>query len=49
MESILPGQTDPYVSDRLLYTVHIQRSETSYNNVIYDAVYEDGTFIFNKC
>ena len=44
MESILPGQTDPYVSDRLLYYAHIQLSDNSIDKLIYDAIYEDGTF-----
>ena len=49
MDSILPGQTDPYVSDRLQYYAFIRTSENSIMYGMYDAVYEDWTFIINTC
>ena len=47
MESILLGNTYPYVSDRLIYYASIRTNATSNKKVVYDAVYEDGTFIIN--
>ena len=43
MESILPGQKDPYISDRLIYYAQLQL-ESSYKMTIYDAVYDDEVY-----
>ena len=47
LESILPGQKDPYVSDRLLYIAYLQLNNSD-REVIFDAVYEGGIFNVNS-
>ena len=42
MECILPGQTSPYVSDRLLYFADLQLDANTNKMVLQDVVYENG-------